>query len=129
MKKILKKIFNLYNLAIFVCVVVIIVSLIIIIKPDFSGIFKKKEISTSDNDVKIISNDKSGEEISESDARKLAKKQFNELKESVKEEELEVLKIERDGEEYYYISSAKNTLEIKIKSGEITRINSVKVQK
>lgn len=129
MKKKLKKIFNLYNLAILICVVVIIGSLIIIIKPNFSGMFKKKTAVTSDNGVKIVSNDNNGGEISEKDARRLAKKQFKELDEKVKEEELEVLKIERNGEEYYYISSAKNTLEIKIKTGEITRINSVKVGK
>jgi hypothetical protein len=132
----LKKIFNLYNLAILICLILIIVSLIVIINPDFSSlsnIFKKETVSVSEedtktvDDVKVVSN-KSDKEISEKEARSLAKKQFKELGEKVKEDDLEVLKIQREGEEYYYISSAENTLEIKISSGDITRINSVKVE-
>lgn len=150
-KKKLKKIFNLYNLAIVACVILIVVSLVIIIEPDFSGMFKSdnnvvvenKEVTDKNqqgskentepkksDDVKVVANDNSGEKISEKDARKLAKKQFKELGEKdIDTDALEVLKVEREGQEYYYISSAENTVEISVKTGEITRINSVKVEK
>ncbi len=36
--------------------------------------------------------------------------------------------IVRKEEKYYYVSSKTNTLEIKIKGGKITRINSVLVE-
>ena len=47
---------------------------------------------------------------------------------NIKENELDVEKIQRKGEDYYYITSEKNTLEIKIDSGKITRVNSVAVE-
>ena len=59
---------------------------------------------------------------------KVAKKKFNELGENVEENNLEVLKIQRKGELYYYISSKDNTLEIRIKDNKITRVNSVPVE-
>ena len=137
-RKVYMKRFNKYNLAIAICVVVILVSLVLIIKPDLgiiedkiSTIFAKEETDgPKADDVSVVEEELSGDMISEKDARKLAKKQFKEMGEKgVKEKELEVLKIEREGEEYYYISSAENTLEIKLTTGEITRINSVKVEK
>ena len=149
-KKKLKKIFNLYNFAVLGCIILIVISLIIIIEPDFGSIFKnntnisqaKDEVvqtydenaqNTEENkneDKKVVESKNSTKEVSEKDARKLAKKQFKELNEKhLNVDDFEVLKIERDGEEYYYISSAENTVEIKISTGEITRINSVKVEK
>ena len=72
---------------------------------------------------------KSNREISENDARKVAKKQFEALGEAkIKTDELKVQQIRRSGEEYYYISSKENTLEIRIKYGKITRLNSVSVE-
>lgn len=118
----IKKICNLYNLAILGCIILILVSLCIIFKPD------KKE--TANGGVEVIQSDKKEtEEITEKDARQLAKKQFKKIGEkNIKEEELNVTKIQRNGEEYYYISSAENTLEIQIKGGKVTRINSVAVK-
>ena len=48
--------------------------------------------------------------------------------ENVAQDSLEVIKLQRDDGLYYYISSEKNTLEIRIKGGEITRINAVPVK-
>ena len=48
--------------------------------------------------------------------------------EKIKEESLSLTKIQRKGEEYYYIVSQKNNLEIKIRGGKITRINSSLVE-
>ena len=119
MKNKLKKIFNLYNLAILGCVIIIIISLIIIIEPDFSNIINRTNTSEQ----------KTEEGISEEKAVKIAKKKFKELGEkNINDDELEVLKISRQGEEYYYISSKENTVEIKIIGGNITRVNSVKVE-
>lgn len=124
--KTIKKIFSLYNLAILACIVIIIVSIYVIFKPN------NKEKSADKNvtqNVKIEVVKSNTKEITEENARNLAKKQFKKLGEkNIKEEELSVEKIQRQGEEYYYISSKENTLEIQIKSGKITRVNSVAVQ-
>ena len=117
MKNKLKKIFSLYNLAILLCVVTIIGSLIILFEPDFGKIAES---------IGITSEEK---EISEKDARKLAKKQFKELGEKKLDvDDLKVQKIARQGEEYYYIKSEVNTLEIQIKTGKIPRVNSKVVE-
>lgn len=119
----LKKIFNLYNLAIFTCIVVIIVSLYIIVNPNIDQVIRNIE-----EEVKIKENvSENNEEISEEQARKIAKEKFKEMDEKVKENQLEVIAIKRDNEDYYYISSEKNTMEIRKKDGKITRINSVKI--
>ncbi len=52
---------------------------------------------------------------------------FNELGEKAQKEELEVLKIQRKGELYYYISAKENSVEVKISNLEITRVNGVLV--
>ena len=50
-------------------------------------------------------------------------------KEKAKKEQLEVLKIQRKGELYYYISAKENSLEIKISDLQITRVNGILVDK
>lgn len=67
-------------------------------------------------------------EITEEYAKQLAVEKFKELKEEVKVQDLSILKIERAGEEYYYITSAENSLEVKLLGSNITRVNSVPVQ-
>lgn len=122
-RKIIKKIFRPYNLAIFGCIIVILASMFVIFKPDTKNTTKEK----SNTKTEIIKTEE--KEITEENARKLAKKQFKKLGEkNIKEKELNVEKIQRKGEEYYYITSEKNTLEIKIDSGKITRVNSVAVE-
>ena len=121
--KIIKKIFRPYNLAIFGCIIVILASMFVIFKPDTKNTTTEK----SNTKTEIIKTEE--REITEENARKLAKKQFKKLGEkNIKEKELNVEKIQRKGEEYYYITSEKNTLEIKIDSGKITRVNSVAVE-
>lgn len=129
MKDKIKKIFSLYNIAVAICVIVIIVSLYIILKPENGEIFtKQKEKLTVDGVEVIQSNKKETEEISEKEARKIAVKQFKKLNENVKEDSLSVTKIQRKGEEYYYIVSQRNNVEIKIMGGKITRVNSSLVE-
>lgn len=85
--------------------------------------------ATKKEDVKVVENGNSANEITQQEARKLAAKQFKELDEKwVREKELEVLEFSRANEYYYYISSKENTIEIKKDGGKITRINSVPVQ-
>lgn len=68
-------------------------------------------------------------DANEAAARLVAAQKFRELGENnVAENSLSVTKIQRQGEEYFYISSNENSLEIKISTGEITRINSIPVQ-
>ena len=129
MKEKLKNIVNLYNIAVVICVVVIIVSLCIILKPEDGGIFAKQKEKLMVDGVEVIqSNKKKTEEISEKEARKIAVKQFKKLDENVKEDSLSVTKIQRKGEEYYYIVSQRNNVEIKIMGGKITRVNSSLVE-
>lgn len=129
MKEKLKNIVNLYNIAAVICVVVIIVSLCIILKPEDGGIFAKQKEKLMVDGVEVIqSNKKETEEISEKEARKIAVKQFKKLNENVKEDSLSVTKIQRKGEEYYYIVSQRNNVEIKIMGGKITRVNSSLVE-
>lgn len=112
--KMIKRIFNLYNMAILGCTVIILISIYIIFKPE-----KKEET----NNIETVQS--KNEEITEEEARTIAKKQFKKLGEkNIQKDKLQVKKIQRNGEEYYYISSAENTLEIQIRSGKITRINS-----
>ena len=92
-------------------------------KPTANNEVTKKE------DVKVVQNGNSANEITQQEARKLAVKQFKELDEKwIKEKDLEVLEFSRANEYYYYISSKENTIEIKKDGGKITRINSVPVQ-
>ena len=104
------------------CLLILIaISVYIIFKPD-------KQISK--NDVEIIQTDISEiKEISEKEAKKVAQKQFKKIGEKVKLEDLECKKIKREQAEYYYITSAKNSLEITVIGGKIERINSVLVEK
>lgn len=85
---------------------------------NFEGIFAGKE-SAQDK--------KKQEERQREEAIKKAINKFNELGEKVQKEELEVLKIQRKGELYYYISAKENSVEVKIDNLEITRVNGVLV--
>lgn len=64
-------------------------------------------------------------EITEEKAIKEALNRFDEMgEENLTEDNLEVIKILRKGEYYYYISSPDNSLEIRISDGKIIRENS-----
>lgn len=119
-KKVLKRIFSLYNIAVFICVLIIAISLFIIFMP-------QKEAKIVKNGIEIVQSDiKENEILQEKDAKELAIKQFKMLGEkNVKNENLEILKITRQKEEYYFISSKENTVEISLKGGKITMINSM----
>jgi len=103
----IKKMFNLYNIAIAGCIIIVIVSLCIIFLPNKSK---------SKNEIEIVqSGIEETKEITEDEARKLAVEQFKKIGEKIKKDELAVSKIKRDTEEYYYIRSKDNSLEIRIK--------------
>jgi short subunit fatty acids transporter len=119
----LKRILSPYNLAIFACIIVILVSLYIIIEPNINVNFNlfeaKSQEETSVDETK---------QITEKDARKIAKKKFKELGEKkVEEDDLSVTQIQREGNLCYYVCSSENTVEINISGGKITRVNSVAV--
>ena len=79
--------------------------------------------------IKTTESRKDSDDIQRKKAINVAKKRFKELGEKVNEDNLEVLKINRKGEYYYYISSKENTLEVRISDNKITRVNSVIVDK
>lgn len=118
-----RRLFSIYNLAIILCVIAIVVSLIILLKP------KSSKKVTADGVEIVQAKIGSDEQISEKEAKKIAVKQFKKIGESnIDENNLEILQIQRKGTEYYYVASKENTLEIKIAGGTITRINSVVVE-
>ena len=77
-------------------------------------------------DGKIVSLVNLKEKTPEEKVVETAIKRFKELGETgLKQEDLEVLKILRKGDYYYYISSPNNSLEIRISDGKIVRENSI----
>lgn len=120
----LKRIFSPYNVAIVGAIIIILISLFVI----FNSGTETKEQKTVDGLKVIETNKKETEETTEDEARKIAVKQFKQIGEDISESDLKVTTIVRNGEDYYYISSYENTLEIKVIGGNITRLNSVVVK-
>lgn len=94
---------------------------------------KDTKIETNQNENTINENTinttiKDEEEIAKEKAINIAIKKFKELGESTTASELEVVKIKRKYELYYYISSKENTVEVRIEDSKITRVNSVPVK-
>lgn len=89
---------------------------------DFGETLKRQD---NQDEVEVVN---ASANTTESQAKKTAVKQFKNLGETVKEDDLQIMKIQRKGEEYYYVTSKENTLEIKISTGKVTRINSVVVE-
>ena len=120
LKRKLKRALTPYHIATTICLIVLITSLCIILKPE-----TKK---TASGITIVSSKTKENEEITEEQAKELAIKQFKKIGEkNLEKNKINIIKIDRNGEEYYYVTSAENTAEIKIKSGQITRINSASV--
>ena len=116
----LKRALTPYHIATTICLIVLIISLCIILKPE-----TKK---TPSGITVVSSKTKENEEITEEEAKELAIKQFKKIGEkNLEKDKINIIKIDRNGEEYYYVTSAENTAEIKIKGGQITRINSASV--
>lgn len=120
LKRKLKRALTPYHIATTICLIVLITSLCIILKPE-----TKK---TPSGITVASSKTKENEEITEEEAKELAIKQFKKIGEkNLEKDKINIIKIDRNGEEYYYVTSAENTAEIKIKGGQITRINSASV--
>lgn len=120
LKRKLKRALTPYHIATTICLIVLITSLCIILKPE-----TKK---TPSGITVVSSKTKENEEITEEEAKELAIKQFKKIGEkNLEKNKINIIKIDRNGEEYYYVTSAENTAEIKIKGGQITRINSASV--
>ncbi len=120
-----KNLINGYKLAMLIGIVVILSSIYLGFKRVDSGNERKTASGINVVNTKV----KEEEEITEENARKAAVEQFKRLGEKrVKSNQLKVQKIVRKEVEYYYITSEKNTLEIQIKGGMITKINSASVE-
>ena len=120
LKRKLKRALTPYHIATTICLIVLIISLCIILKPE-----TKK---TPSGITVVSSKTKENEEITEEEAKELAIKQFKKIGEkNLEKDKINIIKIDRNGEEYYYVTSAENTAEIKIKGGQITRTNSASV--
>lgn len=120
LKRKLKRALTPYHIATTICLIVLITSLCIILKPE-----TKK---TPSGITVVSSKTKENEEITEEEAKELAIKQFKKIGEkNLEKDKINIIKIDRNSEEYYYVTSAENTAEIKIKGGQITRINSASV--
>ena len=127
-KKIKKK-FNVYNIAIFMCVIALIVLAVF-----FFMMLKPKDNNNNDDKlivggVEIVEEEiKETDEITEEQAKKIAVKQFKNLDENTTVEQLKVTQIRRGQVEYYYVTSAKNSMEIRILGGKVERVNSVLIE-
>lgn len=121
LKKKIKKIINPRNIVILVCIILIL---------GFLYFMFGQTGTRTPSGIKVVeTNIQKDSEMTEEKARKSAVKQFKILGEkNVKEDKLSVKKILRNEEEYYYISSAENTIEIQVRGGKITRINSATVE-
>ena len=125
LKRKLRRIFSIYNILILLCIVISLVSLYLFFKPDLNFFSLKYKVVDG---VKIVeTNVKENEVITEKQARKTGVKQFKQLGENIKEDDLNIKKIQRKGEEYFYVVSPKNTMEIKLVGGKITRLNTVPI--
>lgn len=112
------------NVKIAICVIVlgiIGVTVFFTLKDNFKP---KSDESSQTSEIRNKNDDEQKKK-----ALKVARKKFGELGEKVNEKDLEILKIERKGEFYYYISSKENTVEVRISDNKITRVNSVVVDK
>jgi len=123
----MKKGFNIYNLMIVMCVIALIVLAVF-----FFTMLKPKN---EDNNklvvggVEIVEPEiKETDEITEEQAKKIAVKQFKNLDEDTTAEQLKVTQIRRGQVEYYYVTSAKNSMEIRILGGKVERVNSVLIE-
>lgn len=129
----IKKTFNLYNLAIIGCIIIIAIALFIIFKPSVSNNDNNANDAVANSapvaDSSPVALESNVKDIGEDKAKKLAVKQFKKLGEKVKADELNIIKIQRSGVEYYYVTTPNNNLEIRISDGKITRINSAVVEK
>lgn len=100
--------------------VVIIVALIIIFIP-------KNDKDTVDG-IKIVQIEKEDDSYTtQKQAIEATIEQFKRLGEDVKERDLVIDIIERNGESYYLIKSPQNSIQIQINTGKIVRINSVSI--
>lgn len=105
-----------------IAIVIASVLLIVLVGLGIAICVKNEVFSTSQSQQET-------EDKQKEKAVKIAIKKFKQLGEkNVKEEELEVLKIQRKGELFYFISSKENTLEVRISDNKITRVNSVIVE-
>ena len=112
---------KLYKVAIIVCIAIILGAMYIIFKPD-------KKVTPSGIEVVSMTWKKADKEITKDTAIDMAQKQFKILGETINKEELKVTKFQRKGEEYYYVTSLQNSVEIQVKSGNITKINAASVE-
>ena len=111
-----KRIITIVSLILILIVIIVVMFLLDKQYKTFGGsISEVFEINTNNKTNNTLSNE---EDKQKQEAIKVAKKKFNELGENVEENNLEVLKIQRKGELYYYISSKDNTLEIRIKDNK-----------
>jgi len=119
-KKIIKSV-----LIILVVAIAIVCALLALDK--YKNVFDGKVINLIS--MKKVDGDVDSQEYSdEKKAVKVARAKFKELGENTDNIELEVLKITRKGNLYYFISSKENTVEISADTFEVKRINSVPVE-
>ena len=105
--------------------VIIIVCLVVVIGGLYYIFNYYQKSNTKTDDVKSeTANENYDNGISEDEAKDIAIKQFATLGEEVKKDKLNVIRIQRNSKEFFYISSPNNTIEIAILDGKITRINS-----
>ena len=137
------------NIVLVAILVIVVIALIVVFIPDkkeepknqnLQVISPEEKVNVQEevNELNVVANpqdyDKNvtvnvvataGHQISQTEAAEIAVKQFSQLGEPVKADELRILDLERDGEDEFYITSKNNTMEIRKRDGKITRLNAV----
>ncbi len=124
LRKKMKRIFKPY----YIILALVIIGSLVLSYFLFMHFFNPTKYIESEGVKIVITDVKEGQEISENDAKKTAVKQFEQLGEKTSEGNIKCEKIQRKGELYYYLTTANNTMEIKINGGKVTRINSIPVE-
>lgn len=89
-----------------------------------NSVLNEEDNKETENKISVKPGD-----ANETAAKMIAISKFKELGETdITESNLQIMTIQRDGQDYYYITSSKNSMEIHIATGKTTRINSIPVE-
>ncbi len=121
-----KNSFLIFALAI-IAIILIILSIILAFSPISIQLpMCKKEIQKVQEKVEIVEIQKpENQDTTRKQAVDATVEQFKRLGEDVSENDLKVDVITRNGQQYYYIKSKQNSIQIDVNTGKVVRINSV----
>jgi hypothetical protein len=118
----------LFSSLVIIAVILISVSVVLLTldQNQIPFLTSKKEEKKTQTNVEIVEIQKpANQDTTRQQAVDATIEQFKRLGENVKEQDLKVDIITRNGQQYYYIKSAQNSIKIEVKTGKVVMINSV----